>query len=90
MFVEGPINHLLFVNDSLIFYKINREASNNLSRILNVYAQTSGQCINKEKTTMVFSKNVGKMDKTKILAMQGCRDTKQYNKYLGLPPMIGP
>lgn len=32
------INCLLFVDDNLIFYKANTKASNNLLRILNVYA----------------------------------------------------
>lgn len=70
------LNHLLFADDRLIFYKSNREASNNFLRILNVCALALGQCININKTTMVFSRNVNEADKIDILAMWGCRDIK--------------
>lgn len=87
---EAPsINHLIFIDDILIFYKASTEASKNLLRILNLYAQASGQYINTEITTMVFSKNVCDMDKIDISTMWGCKDTKQYGKYLSLSPMIG-
>lgn len=43
----------------------------------------------RRKLPWSLAKNVGEMDKTKILAMQGCRDTKKYEKYFGIPPMIG-
>lgn len=63
--------------------------SNNLQKILDVYAPALGQCKNNEKTTMVFSRNVSDKDKADISALWGCRVTKQYEKYLDLPPMIG-
>lgn len=52
------INHLLFTDNSLIFYKTNTKASNALLNLLNEHAQASRQCINTYNTTMVFSKNV--------------------------------
>lgn len=82
------INHLLFADDSLIFCKANDVTSNNLLMILNEYAQALGQCINMEKTTMVFSRNVKETDKTVIYAMWGYRGIKKYEKYLGLPPSL--
>lgn len=83
------INHLLFVGDILIFCKTNLESSNNLMRIIDVYAQAFGQCINTEKTTIVFSKNVGEMVKIEVFALWGCRDIKQYEQYLVLSPISG-
>lgn len=83
------INHLLFIDDSLIFCKATTETSNHLFEILKTYIQASGQCINTEKTTMVFNRNVKEVTRAEISSMWGCRDTKQYDKYLGLPLFIG-
>lgn len=57
--------------------------------LLNEYAQALGQCINADMTTMVFSKNVKDVDKTKISAMWDYSEMKPYEKYLGLPPIFG-
>lgn len=70
------INYLLFADNSFIFRKTNIATSNNLLRILHVHAQASGQCINIEKTMIVFSRNVGEKDKIDIVVMWGCKDAK--------------
>ncbi|KAF5451602.1 hypothetical protein F2P56_026695 [Juglans regia] len=57
--------------------------------LLDDYEKASGQCINKEKTSMVFSKNVDEGLKTEIMQLWGGSSTQQYEKYLGLPPMVG-
>lgn len=57
------VNHLLFANDRLIFCKATSDASQKLLEILQVYAKASGQIINKENTTMVFSNNTSDRDK---------------------------
>lgn len=63
------INHLLFADDTLIFYKATLNASNHLLKILSEYALASGQGINHDKTTMVFSRNVKKDTRVKISAI---------------------
>lgn len=83
------INHLLFANDNLIFCKATRSSSISLLNLLNTYARASGQCINTEKTTMVFIKNVGEIEKEGIMNLWGGRQTQQYKKYLGFLPMVG-
>lgn len=75
-------------SQSLIFFKTTK-SSNNLLWILNVYAQASGLCINMEKTTMDFSNNVGETIRNKISAMWCCEGTTQYERYFGLPHIIG-
>ncbi|KAG2666985.1 hypothetical protein I3760_15G091300 [Carya illinoinensis] len=52
------INHLLFVNDSVIFCKADVITNVKIQSLLNKYERALGQCINKEKTSMVFSKNL--------------------------------
>jgi hypothetical protein len=50
------VNHLLFADDSLLFLKGNREGAVELSTLLTNYCQASGQHINKEKSSIFFTK----------------------------------
>lgn len=51
-----PVNHLLFADDSLLFFKGSREGAEELSNLLEVYCQASGQRINREKSSIFFTK----------------------------------
>ena len=51
-------SHLFFVDDSLIFCKASIKECNSLQRILNVYEKTSGQQLNRAKTSLFFSSNI--------------------------------
>lgn len=86
---EPMICHLLFVDDSLIFCNANQEASQQLLVLLKKYALASGQNINNDKTTMIFSQNINDDVKKEILAIWGCKGAAQYEKYLGLPLLLG-
>lgn len=50
------LTHLLFVDDSLLFYRATEQECNNILEILDVYGSCSGQQINRNKTTIFFSK----------------------------------
>lgn len=52
------------------------------------YAKVLSQCINADKTTMIFSRNVKEIEKVKIMTLWGTRDQLQYERYLGLPPIV--
>jgi hypothetical protein len=49
------VNHLLFADDRLLFFKGSREGEE-LSVLLEKYCQASGQRINKEKSSIFFTK----------------------------------
>lgn len=83
-----PISHLLFVDNGLVFCQANKSSSEQLLDSLSRYAKALGQCVNIEKTQMVFSRNVPNCDRKDILAFRGVRSTNQYERYLGLPPII--
>lgn len=57
--------------------------------ILMVYEQASGQQINWRKTTLLFSKAMAKKKKEEILNFLGFPEIKEYEKYLGLPTVVG-
>ena len=57
-------------------------------KILHVYEQASGQLINLEKSSVIFSKNLTCKQKQEIYsALGGMAEVKQ-GKYLGLPMVI--
>ena len=51
------ISHLLFAEDSIIFYRTSLEESNLVIKILLDYEGDSRQKLNMEKTSLFFSKN---------------------------------
>jgi hypothetical protein len=51
-----PVNHLLFADDSMLFFKGSREGAEELSGLLEIYCQASGQRINKDKSSIFFTK----------------------------------
>lgn len=87
---NGPaISHLLFADDSLIFFKANEEEGQNLSRILQVYQRASGQEINYNKSAITFSKGTPSSLQKNITKLFGITKIGGFGKYLGLPDHIG-
>jgi hypothetical protein len=48
------MSHLLFADDSLILFRAKGEDAQELQRILDLYEESSGQMINKEKSAIMF------------------------------------
>ena len=86
----GPrISHLFFADNSIVFYKASTEECDALQRILCVYKNTTGQQLNRSKTSFFFSPNTSKMTKNEIKNRFGAQVIKQHEKYLWLPSLIG-
>jgi hypothetical protein len=52
-----PVNHLLFADDSMLFFKGSREGAEEFSHLLEVYYRASGQWINREKSSIFLLRN---------------------------------
>ena len=52
------VSHLLFVDDSLLFFKANRESADEVKDVLHIYCRASGQRINMDKSSIHFAKGV--------------------------------
>ena len=52
------VNHLMFVDDSVLFCRVTLQMNMNILHLLDVYEKASRQKVNRNKTSMVFSKNV--------------------------------
>ncbi|XP_042972810.1 uncharacterized protein LOC122304618 [Carya illinoinensis] len=83
------INHLFFADDSLIFCRANAREWSSIHVFLNLYEEASGQKLNKTKTSIFFSPNTKQATKEYILNLAGTRASSSYEKYLGLPSLIG-
>ena len=55
---ETKPTHLFFADDCLIFCKSTLTECNKIQEFLAFYEIASGQMINKEKTTLSFSRNI--------------------------------
>ena len=82
------ISHLLFADDSLLFYEAKLEEGRRLLSLLTQYEAASGQAINRQKTTLFFSPNTSHEVQEDIRSLFGAQILKNCEKYLGLP-MVG-
>ena len=57
--------------------------------MLQVYEESSGQQLNRSKTSLFFSPNTDHDTKEAIKAMFGAQVIKPHESYLGLPSLVG-
>jgi hypothetical protein len=83
------LNHLFFADDSLLFCKANLLEWDRLRSILGKYEQASGQRLNMEKTSILFSTNTPDSDRSQLLQASGVQASNCVEKYLGLACVSG-
>ena len=87
---RGPrISHLFFADDSLIFGRATTMECTEIQRLLKVYESSSGQQLNRSKTSMFFSPNTNMSMKDSLKAMFGAQVIRTHESYLGLPSLVG-
>jgi hypothetical protein len=83
------INNLFFVDDNLLLCRATLREWLRLQNVLTRYENASGQRLNKDKTSIFFSRNTKASVKGQILLNLGVQATITFEKYLGLPTMVG-
>jgi hypothetical protein len=83
------INHFFFADDSLLFCKVNVEEWASIQEILSLYEKALGQKLNRKKTSLFFSRNTKQETKEFILSIAGVTSSNSYERYLGVPPLVG-
>ena len=87
---RGPkISHLFFADDSLIFGRATIRECSDILRVLQVYEESSGQQLNRTKTSIFFSSNTDQNTREAIKARFGAQIIKPHESYLGLPSLVG-
>ena len=69
----SKLTHIFFADDSLLFYKANPQECGNILKILSEYEAVSSQKINREKTSLFFSKSTKKDMRQEIKRVLGCK-----------------
>ena len=64
-----PVNHLLFADDSLLFFKANSVGATEVNLALEAYYHATGQRINYNKSSIFFSKGVPESTRLEIKMM---------------------
>ena len=72
-----------------MFCKASKEECDSLIKVLEEYEGDLGQKLNKEKTSLFFSKNTPREIKEYVQRRFGAQIIHHHEKYLGLPPLIG-
>jgi hypothetical protein len=80
---------LFFANDSILFCRASLGEWRRVEEILALYELASGQKINREKTSIFFSKNTSPEAKWDILSVARADHVQHFERYLGLPALIG-
>ena len=83
------VNHLLFVDDSLLFFVATLAQAENVKRVLKSYCDTSGQRINNEKSSIFFSKGCPVQLKESIKQNLHVQNESLSERYLGMPTDVG-
>lgn len=83
------VNHLFLTDDSLLFCKTNSLEWSRMIYLLEIYEKASGKMVNKDKTTIFFSRNTPTKVQKIILSIVGVKASRSFEKYLGLLAMIG-
>jgi hypothetical protein len=83
------VSHLLFANDSLLFFKENRENAHEILEVLQVYCRASGQQINVDKASIHFAKGVSMATRAEIKDLLDIQNEALSEKYLGMPTHVG-
>ncbi|KAL0012535.1 hypothetical protein SO802_007643 [Lithocarpus litseifolius] len=83
------ISHLLFANDSLLFCQATHKEVKEVTDILQTYGRASGQCINMDKSLVLFSSNTSNTEKDWVKNTLGVKEVERFETYLGLPTMVG-
>ncbi|GAU26489.1 hypothetical protein TSUD_361220 [Trifolium subterraneum] len=79
------VSHLMFADDLLLFGEATENQMDCLMNILTKFCSMSGQEVSYEKTSILFSKNVSRHIRNKLVQKSGFRETNHLGKYLGVP-----
>lgn len=86
---NSPSRSHLFFTDNSLFFKASKQECTSINNILSVYEHISGQTINFQKFDIYFSVNVPSYLRDYTMAELSITTPLNYNKYLGLPSLIG-
>ena len=79
------ISHLLFADDSLLFFKANSDQANKVKNILDNYERATGQLISPSKCSLLLGNKCSQEDGQDVINILNVVTVTFEEKYLGLP-----
>jgi hypothetical protein len=83
------ISHLLFADDSLLFFKVQKEHATRVKETLDLYASSTGQLINPSKCSILFGNSCPVDSRSEVKTVLQVTQKSFEAKYLGLPTSRG-
>ncbi|XP_074346362.1 uncharacterized protein LOC141685140 [Apium graveolens] len=83
------IFHILFADDSFLFFHANHQEVVTVKGLLDEYARVSGQVINYQKSSIFFCDNVKQEHRNALFATLGVHNNLENLMYLGLSSLVG-
>ncbi|XP_031124312.1 uncharacterized protein LOC116027022 [Ipomoea triloba] len=83
------ILHLLFADDTLLFFKSSQRESQLVKDVLDLYCGASGQTIHYDKSNIMFSPSTPTEMRDSVATLLNVRISDNLGKYLGLPSFLG-
>lgn len=83
------ISHMLFADDTLLFFKADRQQAIRVQQLINKYANGTGQLINLDKGSIMFGQSCSQVVKDEVKAALQVTQSSFEAKYLGLPTLEG-
>uniref|UniRef100_A0A803QGM3 Reverse transcriptase domain-containing protein n=1 Tax=Cannabis sativa TaxID=3483 RepID=A0A803QGM3_CANSA len=84
-----PLSHLLFADDSMVFTPVHSRASDSLNVILDLYNKATGQLVNRDKSSILFSPNTFADAQLQFRQSLHLHGEGFISKYLGVPHCVG-
>lgn len=81
---DCSFTHLLFADDSLLFFRQDNKSLGNIQRIIDWYCAISGQSVNLAKSDLYCSLNMPRVDQKALAMSLQVNLVQNLTKYLGL------
>jgi hypothetical protein len=83
------VSHLLFADDTLLFFKVTPQQARHVSRIIDTYAEATGQLVNHAKCSILFGPRCPQAICAEVSQILQIQASEFEDKYLGLPTPQG-
>jgi hypothetical protein len=83
------ISHLLFADDTLLFFRASTQEATKVRKIIEIYANGTGQLINPAKCSITFSRSCTQGTQDEVRSILQVSSDVFEDKYLGLPTPDG-